>query len=63
MAVMAHVLRDLEQPRQLVLRDNAASEPALRIHEGRLHGILRVLSRAEPAQTEAEDPRRVPFVQ
>src|SRR5213593_579858 len=63
MAVVTDVLRDLEEPGELVVGNDAAPEAALRVEERRLHRVLGFLARAEPAQAEAEDPRRVPLVE
>src|SRR6266487_2213872 len=63
MAVVTDVLRDLEEPRELVVGNDTAPETALRIEERRLHRVLRFLARAKPAQAEAEDPRRVPLIE
>src|SRR5213593_1004282 len=63
MAVVTDVLRDLEEPGELVVGNDPAPEAALRVEERRLHRVLGLLARAEPAQAEAEDPRRVPLVE
>ena len=54
-AVAADVLRDLEEPRQLELRHDASAKSLLRVQEGLLDGVLRILPRAEQAQAIAED--------
>ena len=57
MAVVADVLRNLEKPGQLVFGNDPATETALRVEERRLDRVLCLLTRAEPGQAEAEDPR------
>ena len=47
---------DLEQPRELRFRDDAALEAAERIEERRLHGVFCVVVVAELIDAEAEDP-------
>ena len=62
-SVVADVLRDLEEPCQLVLGNDPATETALCVEECRLQRVLGFLTRAEPTQAETEDPRRVPLVE
>jgi len=59
----ADVLRDLEQPRRLEFRTNAATQSAVRVEERRLDRVLRFLAVAKQPEAVAEDPIRVPCVQ
>ena len=59
----ADVLGDRVQPRDLVLRHDAAIEAPERVDEGLLQRVLGVGAAVEPAATEAEEPTAVPFVQ
>ena len=58
-----HVLGDLEQPRGLGLRHDAAAERSERVHERRLDGVLRLLARAELVLAVAQDLRSVTLVE
>src|SRR4029450_5073014 len=59
----ADVVRNLEQPRGLLLRHDAAPNAAERVQERALHRILGLLARAELVQAVAEDLVRVLLVQ
>ena len=59
----ADVVRDLEEPRRLELRHDAALDPAERVQEGALDGVLGLLARAELVQAVAEDLVRVLLVE
>ena len=59
----ADVLGDLEQPRRLGLRDDAALERAERVQERRLDCVLRLLPRAELRVAEAVQLMRVTLVE
>ena len=61
--VAADVLRNLEEPRQLELRHDAAAKSLLRVQERLLDGVLCILSRAEQAQAVAEDSRGVALIE
>jgi hypothetical protein len=61
--VVADVLRDLEQPRRLVLQRDAAIEPAERVQERDLRRVLGRVPAAEPLRAEVEDPPAVAGVQ
>jgi hypothetical protein len=56
-------VRDLQQPRELGIRADAALQCAMRIEERRLDGVLRLLARAQPAEAESEDLARVTLEQ
>src|SRR3954471_22142294 len=51
----AHVVRDLEQPGGFELGDDPARESAEGVHERRLDGVLRLLTRAELMEAVAVD--------
>src|SRR5205085_7495170 len=59
----ADVLGDLEQPRRLGLRHDAALERAERVQERGLHRVLRLLARAELRVAEAVQLMRVALVE
>ena len=59
----ADVVGDLEEPRRLELRHDAALDPAERVQERALDGVLRLLPRAELVQAVAEDLVRVLLVE
>src|SRR5581483_1105013 len=62
-AGQADVLRDLEQPRRLLLGDDAPPDPAERVQEGALHRVLGLLARAELVQAIAKELGRVPLIE
>ena len=57
------VLGDLEQPGGLGHRHDAPLQRPQRVEERRLHRVLCLLPRREPAHAEAEDSLRVPLVE
>ena len=59
----ADVLGDLEQPRRLGLRHDAAAQPAERVQERVLDRVLRLLARAELVQAVAVDLAGVALVE
>ena len=59
----ADVVRDLEEPGGLELGNDPAREPAEGVHEGRLDGVLGLLSRAQLVHAVAEDLIRVALVE
>ena len=59
----ADVVGDLEEPRRLELRHDAALDPAERVQERALDGVLGLLPRAELVQAVAEDLVRVLLVE
>jgi len=56
-------VRDLEEPRRLQLRHDAALDAAERVEEGALDRVLGLLARAELVQAVAEDLVRVLLVE
>ena len=56
-------MRDLEQPRRLELRNDAALQAAERVHERRLHRVLGLFPRAELVHAVPEDLSGVALVQ